>query len=62
MEATGWQAHSVRGFLAGVVRKKLGLTQCRQSHRANEGCKSAASAVPDPNPPRVYDAHGRCGG
>jgi hypothetical protein len=34
MKATGWQAHSVRGFLSGTVGKKLG-TPVDSSKRAD---------------------------
>ena len=37
-EATGWQCHTSRGFLAGSVKKKLGLTITSTKEAGAERC------------------------
>jgi hypothetical protein len=59
MNATGWQQHSVRGFLAGVVRKRLKLQLDssivggrRVYHLTRDGSETGGTShTPSPNRP-----------
>jgi hypothetical protein len=37
MQATNWQQHSVRGFLAGTVKRKLGFSL--NSEKPDDGAR-----------------------
>ena len=46
MESTGWQSHSVRGFFAGVVRKRLGLKLASEKTDGSRVYRIAGAAKP----------------
>jgi DNA-directed RNA polymerase sigma subunit (sigma70/sigma32) len=48
VKATDWQPHSVRGFFAGIIRKKLKLTLTSEAAEAGRIYKVAASAGSKP--------------
>lgn len=49
-EATGWQSHSVRGFLSATVRKKLGLNLVSEVGKDDVRRYRIADQAADPTP------------
>jgi hypothetical protein len=56
MAATGWQQHSVRGFLAGVVRKRLGLNLVSESSESGRVYRIIDDATSPAKADRVKQA------
>ena len=49
-KVTGWQPHSVRGFFAGVVKKKLGLTLASKKTQSGRIYRIVRAKTSAPSP------------
>ena len=49
MEATGWQAHSVRGFMSGALKKRLGIELVSEKSEGSDRRYYVAAMKPSDN-------------